>query len=131
MAGANRSARTVSCATSVPKRPWRPSTKICEPKNFDVAYPADYPDAKLAGKTYHYAVEVLGLKTKQLPELNDEFAKDVSDAGSLDELKGKLRQSLEAARDQKHKDLLREKVLAAVVKQHDSPVLASPRAYRS
>src|SRR3981081_2583868 len=96
MAGANRSARTVSCATSVPKRPWRPSTKICEPKNFDVAYPADYPDAKLAGKTYHYAVEVLGLKTKQLPELNDEFAKDVSDAGSLDELKGKLRQSLEA-----------------------------------
>src|ERR1700747_1515323 len=62
-------------------------------KNFDVAYPADYPDAKLAGKTYHYAVEVLGLKTKKLPELNDEFAKDASDAGSLDELKTKLRQS--------------------------------------
>ena len=95
---------------------------IGEHKNFDVAYPADYPDAKLAGKTYHYAVEVLGLKTKQLPELNDEFAKDVSDAGSLDELKGKLRQSLEAARDQRHKELLREKVLAAVVKLHDFPV---------
>src|SRR5216684_4345627 len=77
---------------------------IGEHKNFDVAYPADYPDAKLAGKTYHYGVEVLGLKTKKLPELNDEFAKDVSDAGSLDELKTKLRQSLEAARDQKHKD---------------------------
>ncbi len=74
---------------------------IGEHKNFDVAYPGDYPDGKLAGKTYHYAVEVLGLKTKQLPELNDEFAKDVSDAGSLDELKGKLRQSLEAARDQR------------------------------
>src|SRR6267142_1912312 len=95
---------------------------IGEHKNFDVAYPGDYPDAKLAGKTYHYAVEVLGLKTKQLPELNDEFAKDVSDAGSLDELKGKLHQSLEAARDQRHKELLREKVLAAVVKLHDFPV---------
>lgn len=95
---------------------------IGDHKNFDVAYPADYPDAKLAGKTYHYAVEVLGLKTKKLPELNDEFAKDVSDAGSLDELKGKLRQSLEAARDQRHKELLREKVLAAVVKLHDFPV---------
>src|ERR1700676_2007899 len=44
-------------------------------KNFDVQYPADYPDAKLAGKTYHYAVEVLGLKTKQVPELRDDFPK--------------------------------------------------------
>ena len=96
--------------------------KIGEHKEFDVAYPADYPDAKLAGKTYHYAVEILGLKTKKLPELNDDFAKDVSESGSLDELKGKLRQSLEAARDQRHKELLREKVLAALVKAHDFPV---------
>ncbi len=91
-------------------------------KNFDVPYPADYPDAKLAGKTYHYAVEVLGIKIKKLPELNDEFAKDVSDASTLDELKTKVREGLEAARDQKHKDLLRERVLAAVVKLHDFPV---------
>src|SRR5258708_2494022 len=70
---------------------------IGEHKNFDVVYPADYPDAKLAGKTYHYAVEVLGLKTK-------------------------LRQSIEADRDRRHKDLLREKVLAAIVKLHDFPV---------
>ena len=91
-------------------------------KNFDVEYPADYPDAKLAGKTYHYAVEVLGIKTKKLPEINDEFAKDVSDAATLDELKTKVREGLSAARDQKHKDLLHEKVLAAIVKLHDFPV---------
>ncbi|MGA2430506.1 MAG: trigger factor [Candidatus Acidiferrum sp.] len=91
-------------------------------KNFDVAYPADYPDAKLAGKTYHYAVEVLGIKNKKLPELNDEFAKDVSDAATLDELKTKIREGLEHQRDHKHKELLREKVLAAVVKLHDFPV---------
>src|SRR5260370_38558344 len=91
-------------------------------KYFDVQYLAAHAVAKLGGKTYHYAVEVLGLKTKKLPELNDEFAKDVSDAGSLDELKTNLRQSLEAARDQRHKDLLREKVLAAIVKLHDFPV---------
>jgi trigger factor len=91
-------------------------------KNFDVAYPADYPDAKLAAKTYHYAVEVLGIKNKKVPELNDEFAKDVSDAATLDELKTKVRESLEHQRDHKHKELLREKVLAAVVKLHDFPV---------
>src|SRR6266852_5778271 len=79
------------------------AANVGDHKNFDAVYPADYPDAKLAGKTYHYAAEVLGIKNKKLPELNDEFAKDVSDAGSLDELKTKLRQSLEAARDQKHK----------------------------
>src|SRR5580658_3339699 len=95
---------------------------IGDHKNFDVAYPADYPDAKLVGKTYHYAVEVLGIKNKKLPELNDEFAKDVSDAATLDELKTKIREGLEHQRDHKHKELLREKVLAAVVKLHDFPV---------
>jgi trigger factor len=91
-------------------------------KDFDVVYPADYPDAKLAAKTFHYSVDVLGIKTKTLPELNDEFAKDVSDATSLDELKKKVREGLEHERDHRQKDLQREKVLAELVKQHDFPV---------
>ena len=95
---------------------------ISEHKNFDVEYPADYPDAKLAGKKFHYAVEVLGIKTKKLPELNDDFAKDVSEAATLDELKKKVREGLEHQRDHKHKELLHEKVLAEIVKLHDFPV---------
>ena len=91
-------------------------------KDFDVNYPADYPDAKLAGKLFHYSVEVLGIKTKKLPELNDEFAKDVSDATSLDELKSKIRESLEHERDHRQKDLQREKVIGELVKLHDFPV---------
>src|SRR2546429_2440503 len=62
-------------------------------KDFDVEYPADYPDEKLAGKKFHYAVEILGIKTKKLPELNDDFAKDVSEAKTLEELKTKDRKS--------------------------------------
>jgi trigger factor len=93
-----------------------------EHKNFDVEYPADYPDPKLAGKKYHYAVEVLGIKTKKLPELNDDFAKDVSDAATLEELKKKIREGLEHQRDHKHKELLHEKVLSELVKMHDFPV---------
>src|SRR6266571_2919684 len=95
---------------------------IGEHKNFDVEYPADYPDAKLAGKNFHYAVEVLGIKTKKLPELNDDFAKDVSEAATLDELKKKVREGLEHQRDHKHKELLHEKVLAEIVKLHEFPV---------
>ena len=91
-------------------------------KNFNVEYPADYPDPKLAGKKFRYAVEVLGIKAKKLPELNDDFAKDVSDAATLDELKKKVREGLEHERDHKHKELLHERVLASLVKLHDFPV---------
>ena len=67
-------------------------------------------------------VEVLGIKNKKLADLNDEFAKDVSDAQTLDELKTKVREGLEHQRDHKHQDLLREKVLGELVKLHDFPV---------
>jgi len=95
---------------------------VGDQKNFDVEYPADYPDPKLAGKKFHYAVEVLGIKTKKLPELNDDFAKDVSDAKTLDELKSKVREGLEHQRDHKRKELLHERVLAELTKKHDFPV---------
>jgi trigger factor len=91
-------------------------------KDFDVAYPTDYPDAKLAGKTFKYNVDVLGVKTKKLPEINDEFAKDVSDATSLDELKKKIHDGLEHERTHRLQELQREKVLAELVKLHDFPV---------
>ena len=91
-------------------------------KNFDVDYPADYPDPKLAGKKFHYSVDVLGIKTKKLPELNDEFAKDVSDSASLDDLKTKVREGLEHERNHRQKELQREKIIGELVKLHDFPV---------
>ena len=91
-------------------------------KTFDVDYPADYPDAKLAGKKFHYDADVTGIKVKKLPELNDDFAKDVSDATTLDELKNKIRESLEREREHRRKDLQREKIIFELVKGHDFPV---------
>jgi trigger factor len=91
-------------------------------KTFDVTYPSDYPDPKLQGKTYTYAVEVLGIKEKKQPELTDEFAKDVSDTTSLEELRKKLRESLEAARAHRQSEQGREKLLAQIVKSHEFPV---------
>jgi trigger factor len=91
-------------------------------KNFDVTYPSDYPDPKLQGKTYTYAVEVLGIKEKKRPELTDEFAKDVSDATTLEELRKKMRDNLEAARAHRQSEQAREKLLAQIVKSHEFPV---------
>jgi trigger factor len=95
---------------------------IGDHKEFDVEYPTDYPDEKLAGKKFHYAADVTGIKTKKLPELNDEFAKDVSDAATLEELKTKIRESLVHQRDHRQRDLQRERVIAELVKLHDFPV---------
>jgi trigger factor len=91
-------------------------------KNFDVTYPSDYPDPKLQGKTFTYSVEVLGIKEKKRPELTDEFAKDVSDAQTLEELRKKMRDNLEAARAHRQSEQTREKLLAQIVKSHDFPV---------
>src|SRR6202022_915663 len=93
-----------------------------EHKNFDVTYPTDYPDSKLQGKTYSYSVEILGIKEKKRPELNDEFAKDVSEAQTVEDLKKKIRESLEAARRDRKNDQTREKLLAKLVEAHEFPV---------
>jgi trigger factor len=101
-----------------------------ETKQFETRYPDDYPDPKLAGKTYNYSVDVQGIKEKKLPELNDEFAKDAAggpgaEGGgvtTLDELRKKIRENLDAAREQQQKAQAHEKILEHLVKQHDFPV---------
>ena len=94
-------------------------------RRFEVRYPEDYPDARLAGKVYNYAVEVVAIKEKKLPELNDEFAKDVSDAATLEALRSKIRQSLEAARDHRQTEQAQERILAKLIAAHEFPVPAA------
>jgi trigger factor len=97
-----------------------------ETKQFESRYPDDYPDPKLSGKTYNYSVDVQGIKEKKLPELNDEFAKDAAGehAGvpTLEELRKRVRENLDAAREQEQTSQGREKILELLVQQHDFPV---------
>jgi trigger factor len=100
---------------------------VGETKNFEAKYPDDYPDEKLKGKTYNYAVEVRAIKEKRLPELNDEFAKDMSSATkesvtTLAGLRAKILESLNAAREDRQSSEAREKILDTLVKRHDFPV---------
>ena len=64
-------------------------------KSFPVIYPADYPIGELAGTTVSYSVTVQGLKRRVLPELDDEFAKDMGEFENLDALKARVRADLE------------------------------------
>jgi trigger factor len=64
-------------------------------KSFDIHYPADYPIGELANTDVSYTVTVKGLKRRVLPELDDEFAKDLGEFDTLDALKTRIRQDLE------------------------------------
>ena len=75
-----------------------------------MTFPDDYPAEDLKGKEASFQVVVHEIKTKQLPALDDEFAKDVDEeVESLDELKAKIRKELEesknAAADEAVQDL--------------------------
>jgi trigger factor len=90
-------------------------------KQFEVQYPDDYPDPKLAGRLFDYNVEVTGIKEKKKPDLNDEFAKDL-EAASLAELREKIQKDLEAVRDRKQRELGMARLLDQLATTYDFPV---------
>jgi trigger factor len=89
---------------------------------FEVTYPGDFGQKRLAGKTVAYHVEVRGIRTKALPELNDAFAKGLGSYENLEDLKTKLREHLAA--DKKHRLLAdtRNRLLDALVEKFQFPV---------
>jgi len=91
-------------------------------KEFDVAYPEDYGAARLAGKTVHFSATVTGVRRKELPELNDEFAQDLGDFRNVDELRDAIRKNIFAQRQQEAQNQAKEKIVDALVDRHDFPV---------
>ncbi len=91
-------------------------------KEFDVKYPDDYGQERMAGKTVHFQVEVQGVRKKELPDLNDEFARDLGDFQSLDELREAVRKSLFAEADQKARNEAKDKLIDQLVANHEFPV---------
>lgn len=76
-------------------------TKAGEEKEINVEFPAEYHSEELAGKPAVFKVTVHDIKRKELPELDDEFAKDVNEeVETLDQLKADLREKLETSRKQ-------------------------------
>jgi len=61
----------------------------------EVRMPAQHPHKDLRGKTAHFAIEIKELKERVLPELDDEFAKDLGEFETLDALRARVREDLE------------------------------------
>jgi trigger factor len=91
-------------------------------KSFDVVYPADFSDQRLAGKTFSYTVKVHSLKQKTLPELNDDFAKELGEFTSLEEVKKQIRENMESERKHRAEHEAKDKLVAELVNRNDFEV---------
>lgn len=90
--------------------------------DFDIEYPEDFGNEDLAGKKIPFHAEVLGLREKELPELDDDFAADVGDFRTLDELKSRIREEmLEQKRRQAVEDA-HNKIIDALTERNQFPV---------
>jgi trigger factor len=97
-----------------------------ESREFEVTYPADYERENLAGRTVMFKVVVKAVRKKELPELNDEFAKDLGDFQTLEELKNTVRTTILREREHRAKEDAKHQLLDKLVDAHEFPV---PDAY--
>jgi len=91
-------------------------------KTFEVKYPEDFSDKRLAGQTFDYTVKVLSLKQKNLPELNDDFAKEVGEFAGIADLKQRIRENMESEKTHTAEREAKDQLVAELVKRNDFEV---------
>ncbi len=89
-----------------------------ESKKIEVDYPKDYFNKELAGKRGTFDLTVKELKVKRLPDLNDDFAKDLGSFKTLDEVKADVKKRMESAVEFEAKRELAGQAMVELVKKH-------------
>ena len=90
-----------------------------EERTFDVLYPEDFSDERLRGKTFSYKVKVNAIKQKSLPELNDDFAKEIGEFSTLEEVRQRIREGMENERRQTAEREAKDKLLAELIRRNE------------
>jgi len=93
-----------------------------EERTFDVTYPEDSSDRRLAGKAFTYTVKVQSVKQKTLPELNNEFAKELGEFADLAEVRKRIREGMEGERKQNAEREAKQKLVEQLVKRNEFEV---------
>ncbi len=91
--------------------------KIDEQKEIKVKFPDEYFSKDLAGKDATFKVKVKEIKKKELPELDDDFAKDVSEFDTIKELKEDIKNKIQKQNDEKAKYETEEAVIKAICEE--------------
>jgi len=92
---------------------------------FTVKYPPDSPHRRLAGKTIEYHLTITGIKEKKVPLLNDDFAREWGDFGSLEELKKKIKEELSQAKKEEARREQEEELINRLLEEVNIEVPAS------
>jgi trigger factor len=82
-----------------------------------IAFPADYPSADVAGREAVFAVRVTSVKRRELPALDDAFARELGEFDSLDALRARIRADLEASRERAARAEARRTLLDALLER--------------
>lgn len=93
-----------------------------EEAEFEVAYPADYGSERLAGKTIKFHATVKGLRRKEVPELDDDFAQELGDYRTVDELRDAIRKAIFAQRQYEAQEEAKHQIIDKLVDAHEFPV---------
>ncbi len=88
-----------------------------EEKKFSLVFPEDFKPAELSGQLINFEIKVKLVQEPQIPELNDEFAKNVGNFDNLAKLKETLADNLAVEKEHKEKDVWRAKVLEKIAKK--------------
>jgi trigger factor len=96
--------------------------KVGQELSFEAAYPSEFGDARLAGKTVSYDVIVKAIKKKTFPERDEEFAKQLGPYESWDDFETKLRERLEQRKKEALEAQARDKMLDELVARYTFPV---------
>jgi trigger factor len=91
-------------------------------RTFDVNYPEDTADKRLAGKAFSYAVKVQSIKQKSLPDLNDEFAKQLGEFQTMDDVRKTIREQMESERKHEAEHAAKDKLVAELIQRNDFEV---------
>jgi trigger factor len=93
-----------------------------EEREFEVVYPEDYGAKRLAGRTVKFHATLKGIRRKELPEMNDEFAQDLGDYRDIGELREAVRKSIFAQREYEAQQEAKTKIVDKLVDAHDFPI---------
>jgi trigger factor len=93
-----------------------------EERTFDVNYPEDFSDERLRGKVFSYKVKINAIKQKSLPELNDDFAKELGEFQTVDEVRQRIQEGMANERRVAAEREAKDKLLTELIRRNEFEV---------
>ncbi len=100
-----------------------------EERTVEVTFPEDHPNREIAGRTAQFRVTVKEVKVQRLPELDDEFAREVAEVQTLDELRDRIREGIRREKERRAEERFREHVIDTLLEAN--PFEVPPTLVRS